>query len=510
MSAAAVHKADADALARGAGVNFIGSFGRISRGVSYMLIAWLFGLETLGLFLLAWAAVGFIRIFVSYGQEPAVMLHLGRALADGDEDRGARIVASSLLITAGAGLVGSLLLVLTGSFIATNILTEPRALTAFDAFVFVIPAFGIANSLLAATRTKRVMRYEVMARSLIEPFTFLVGTILSWILDLGLFGLALAQTAALWFSVLACFAFYGSLYPLRGLVRGLARPTEIGRLLRYATPVTGRDIVAHGVTRIDLFIVGHVLNAAAAGVYGIVVELANLARYVRQALEPIFAPLIVEQHYRAERDRLMHTYGNATRWALIVNLAIFGVATLAGGMILRIYGRDFMVGGTALAILVFGQVVNGVFGLSDLLLLMIGRPMLMLGNMTLLLVLIGLLDYAFVHLWGITGAAIGTAGATVLVVFLQVLQVRRKAGVHPLRKPLLKPLLACAGALFLAWVIPLWRLPIEADQIVRTVLFLVFYVIFLLQLGLEEEERRLHRWVKTRLVSTTASAASRR
>ncbi len=510
MSAAAVQRADAATLARGAVVNFIGNFGRLSRAVSFMLIAWLFGAETLGLYLLAWAATEFIRRFVSYGQEPAVVFYLSRALADNDDERGARIVASSLLITLATGVAGGLFLWCAKGFVATTLLTEPRTLLAFSPFVFAIPSFGIIGTLLAATRAKKVMRYEVIARSFVEPFTLLVGTILAWAFDLGLFGLALAQTTALWLSALVCFTLYGSLYSLRGLLRGLKRPTEIARIVRYATPVAGRDVLAQGVARIDLFIVGHVLDAAAAGVYGIAVEVASLSRYARQALEPIFAPLIVEQHYRAERERLSHTYRNATRWALLVNLVVFGIAALAGGTFLKIYGSAFAAGGTALAILVLGQTINGVFGLSEMMLLMIGRPALTLANVTLLLTLIGTLDYTFVHLWGITGAAIGTASATAFVVFLQVLQVRRRVGVHPLRKALVKPLLACSGALLLSWIVPLWKLPADVDHLLRAALFVALYFILLMQLGLEEEERRLHKWVKAHFAWTAPSASTRR
>jgi len=510
MSAAAAYKADAEALARGAVINFLGNFGRVSRALSLMLIAWLFGADVLGLYVLAWATTDFLRRFVSFGQEPAVVYYLSWALNDGDHERGARVVGSSLIIVLVTGALGSLLLWSGMDFISYHVLTEPRLVTAFKAFALALPAVGIASVFIAATRAKKVMKYEVLARSFVEPFVLLVGTVFAWRMEAGLLGLAMAQTAAFWCSALACVFFYRSLYSLPLLGRALAQPTEIPRLLHYSTPVAAKDVLAQGVARIDLFLVGHFLSAATAGVYGMVLEVASLSKYVRQALEPIFGPLVVEQHHRAEQDRLRYTYRNATRWALLINLGFFGIAALVGSTILRVYGNEFAAGGTALAILVFGQVVNGAFGLSEMMLLMVGRPALMLGDMALLLGLIGALDYAFIQIWGLTGAAIGTAGATILVVLLQVLQVRVSAGVHPWRKALLKPVFACLGALFLAWILPLWQLPTAPESIIRAVLFAAFYLVFLRQLGLEPEERRFGQWIKTKLGWRLASAAVRR
>ncbi|HRU24659.1 MAG TPA: hypothetical protein P5569_11995, partial [Candidatus Latescibacteria bacterium] len=61
--AARTHRSDAALLARGAIVNLLGNIGRLSRAFSLMLIAWLFGAEALGLYVLAWATTEFLRRF---------------------------------------------------------------------------------------------------------------------------------------------------------------------------------------------------------------------------------------------------------------------------------------------------------------------------------------------------------------------------------------------------------------------------------------------------------------
>jgi O-antigen/teichoic acid export membrane protein len=499
MSAAAAHRTDAALLARGAIVNLLGSIGKFSRAFSLMLIAWLFGADVLGVFMLAWATTEFLRRFVSYGIEPTLVYQLGRAVAARDNAEVSRIVASSLVLVLATGILGSLILWSGMDFLSEVVLKDARLLQAFAPFVFVVPAFGISSVFLSATRARKVMRFEIIARSFVEPMGLLLGTSLSWFFNIGLAGLAVSQTATFWISALVSAYFYGTQFPLKDLVRAVRRPSALKSVTKYATPIAAKDIVAQGVARIDFFLVGHFLSSTFVGVYGIVQELAMLSKYVRLALEPILAPIVAEQHHLADQDRLHRTYANATRWALLVNLAIFGVAVIAGDTVLSVYGSAFVAGGTALAILALGQVINGAFGLSETVLLMVGRPGLMLGDMTLLFIMIGLFDYVAIQLWGLTGAAIGTATATAFVVLLQVRQARKKAGVHPWSWALLKPVTACGLALLIAMVVPLGHLSVAVDNAVRAAAFLCMYAFLLTQFGLEAEERHFGAWLKARL-----------
>jgi O-antigen/teichoic acid export membrane protein len=490
MSAEAVDRSDAAILARGAIVNLLGSVGRISRALSMFLIARFFGVEILGLYAMAWIFIEFVGRFVTFGQDPVVVYFMSRARSDGDEDAGARVVASSLIIVSVAAIGAMLAILATTQIIAELLLNDPEVVLALRPMALALPAVGMMVVLLAATRSRKVMKYHVLARSFIEPFALLIGTVIAWSLDAGLVGLAIAPAAAMWIALIASVFFYRALFPLKPVFAAFLRPGRIGDMLRYSLPTVGRDMLAYGVSKVDFFMVGHFLGMAAAGIYNIVLEVAYLAKKVRQALEPILAPLVAEQHHLADRMRLKLTYGRATRWALVINLAYLGIAVLAGAVILNIYGDAFTAGKWALAILVMGQVINGAFGLSEMMLMMTGRPGLMFGNMAILLGLISLLNYVFIQIWGLTGAAAGTAAATVIVSLIQVIQVNRSAGVHPIRMALVKPVVACGVALTAAAFFPLWSMIGVMDQIMRAAIFLVFYFALLNVFGLEPEEKR--------------------
>ncbi len=508
-AAEAIHASDAATLARGAGVNLLGNIGRLSRALAMLLIARHFGVDLLGLYAMSLVAVEFAGRFVVFGQDPAVVYFLSRARTAGDEDAAARVVGSSLVLVTVAGLIATSVIWFGAGFVADHFLNEPETVLALRPMAFMLMPLGILSVLLAATRANKVMKYNVLARSFVEPFALLVGVAAAASFGGGLAELALAPAIAAGITAVVSVVFYRRLFSIRSLLPAFFRPDYLRDLVRYAVPTAGRDLLAYGVGRADFFMVGHFLGMAAAGIYNMVIEVAYLIKDVRQAVEPILAPLVAEQHYLADRDRLNMTYGRATRWALLINLAYFGVAALAGNAILAIYGNAFAAGGWALAALVLGQVISGAFGLSEMMLMMIGRPGLMFGNMAMLFALIAGLDYVFIQLWGLTGAAIGTATATAFVSFVQVAQVKLSAGVHPLRASLLKPVVACGAAIAVAWFLPLWSMPWIVDQILRALVFAAGYFALLNVFGLEPEEQRVSNWVFQRLGLVAFSRAVR-
>ncbi|HDS73966.1 MAG TPA: flippase [Firmicutes bacterium] len=488
MSATAV-RGDAETLARGAATNLLGNLGSLSQALAMFVIARAFGAQVLGLYALAWMLVRIIARLVGLGLDPAIVYHLNRVTADDEQDREGQLVGTSSLLVVIASVISGVILWLGMDLVAYGIFDEPRLVIAYRAFVFALPAMGLTGVLLAATRARKVMKYQVIAMSFVQPFSFLMGSLVAWRIDGGLAALAIAQTAAVWITTGVSVLFYGTIFRIGPLIRGFFRPTEVAGLLRYGLPLAGKGMLALAVTRTDLFLVGHFLGAAAAGIYSLAADVAQLIRMARMALEPILGPLVAEQHHRADRDRLSATYGRATRWALIVNLALSGVVAIAGETILSLYGKTFTAGAFALAILLLGQVIAGAFGLSEMMLTMIGHPTLVFGNMALLLGLIGVLDYAFIQLWGLAGAAIGTASATILVTLVQVRQVRKRTGMHPWRFAILRPAVAFICAVTPALFVPLPTMHTAVDQIIRSVAFLLLYVVFLSRFGLETEDR---------------------
>ncbi|HPC45456.1 MAG TPA: oligosaccharide flippase family protein, partial [Candidatus Latescibacteria bacterium] len=258
--AARTHRSDAALLARGAIVNLLGNIGRLSRAFSLMLIAWLFGAEALGLYVLAWATTEFLRRFVSYGIEPTIVYKLGPLLVSHDDTRIAQTIASSLVLVGVTSLVGSLALYFGAPFIANTVLREPRLVEVLPVFVFAMPAFAVTSVFLAATRAKKIMRFEIIARSFVEPFVLLLGTLVAWAAKTGVTGLVVAQTSAFWISAFFCAYFYATQFPLRALLAALRRPSRLAGVFHFATPVAAKDVIAQGVARIDLFLVGHLLD----------------------------------------------------------------------------------------------------------------------------------------------------------------------------------------------------------------------------------------------------------
>ncbi len=499
MTAAEAERQDTANLARGAGVTILGNIGRVGHAVTGLLIARVYGAEVLGFYALAWLVFSLAGRVVLLGQDPAIQYFMGRSLADDDADEAGRTVGSSVVLVVAIGVLMWAVVHVGLSLLAPGSLGDPRLATAISGLALALPASGALAVLLSATRARKVMTHWVIVRSFVEPLASLLGMLVVWQTGGGIHSLAVAKAISIWIATAAALYCYRRLYSLADLAKGLLRPDRIPRLVRYSLPAAGKELVALGASRTDLFLVGYLIGPAMAGIYTVVLEVSYLINKVRQALEPMLAPLVAEQHHLDDRGRMKNTYGRATRWALMLNMAGLGIAILAGSTILGIYGDAFLVGWLALMFLVVGQVIYSSFGMSEMMLMMTGRPNLMLMNWTILLVLVATFDYALIPVWGLTGAAIGTASASIAVTFVQVSQVRRAVGIHPFRTALLKPILSCLVAALLAWFVPLWDMPENVAQITRAVLFVVVYLILLSQYGLDPEERRVGGWIRSRL-----------
>ena len=488
----AAERSDTAILARGAVINILGNVGRLSRAFSLYLIASLFGADILGYYLLSWAVVDFLGKISAAGQEMTAVRFISPALADEDNAGATRLAGSAIVIVAAVTVAIGGALWLSAQAVAA-LFSEPVLVVPIRIMALAIPAHGARNLFLAFTRAKKIMQYEMLTRSFIEPFGLLFGTVVAWVLDGGLVGVALAQAFSLVCSGGAAMLFYFRTYRTTGLFSAILSPSEASRLARYGLPIMGRDVMSMGITRADLFLVGYFLDATAYAIYGMVQQFLSFMRFSRQGIEPILAPLISEQHHRGDSERLGSTYVRATRWALTVNLIFLGLSIFAGAAVLSIFNTDttdFTAGAAALALLFTGQLAYGALGLSESILMMTGRPGLTLINNGLMVIVTSCVGYVLIPLLGVTGAALGTMTAMVLVIGIQVVQAYRATGAHPFGKSLAKPAVAFGGAALLVWLIPGVCDSVFFDGIVHGVLFLIWYLVFLVALGLEEDERR--------------------
>jgi O-antigen/teichoic acid export membrane protein len=182
---------------------------------------------------------------------------------------------------------------------------------------------------------------------------------------------------------------------------------------RTALAMSSTTAFAVVLQRFDLILVGIVLGATDAGVYGAAVRAAIVMSLGLGAMNVAFAPIISRLHALDDPERLRRGVTRSTRLIFVVTL-IAGIAMIgAATPLLGLIGSQFSEGADALRILCLAWVVNAAAA-SNTLLLMMTRYERAAAIITAIAVGVNIvLNLILIPLWGIIGAAVAMLGAQI-------------------------------------------------------------------------------------------------
>ena len=431
---------DAIDLARGTGVNLLGNLGKISRPVTFMFAGRVFGAEALGLFLLAWSVVDFLSKLAVFGLDVSIVKYVTRHRLKEAPDEVYAALGQAFTLGLTASLCVTMGLALLAPWIAEALFDKPHLTWPLVVLSLCIPFLAASYILLGATKALRIMRFDIYCRNIVEPFTFLLAVLLSSLVWQDGRGLSLAQSLAFLASAAAAFAFFTRHFPVGRCLRSMSLGSFRSPLAGMAFPVSIYNVLNVFASRLDLFILGYFMPVGRVGVYGIAKEVAVLIKKFRQACEPMFLPVVSEQIQAQERDRLHDTLATAARWTLAVSLPFLGILAVSGHTVLALFGSAFVAGTAAALLLALANLVNSVFGFSEFVLLMSGRPYLNLINTVIVVAITGLVGVLLIPSHEILALPLAALLAFCVVNAVRLIQVKLLAGVHPFRWGMAKPI----------------------------------------------------------------------
>ncbi|HJY05748.1 MAG TPA: oligosaccharide flippase family protein, partial [Bryobacteraceae bacterium] len=188
--------------------------------------------------------------------------------------------------------------------------------------------------------------------------------------------------------------------------------TEAKQLLAYGAPISVYQMFNAFILRLDVIMLGWFIGRApgvtlaTVGVYSVTVGLASNLRKVNQTFNPIFAPVVAGMTATGDQQRAAATYARLAEWMLWILLPSVAVMTLAGSVILLIYGPAFMQGGAWLGIVGIACATNAFVSLGETV-IMVQRPHLNLLNSSVTCAIAFGANLWLIPRFGVTGAAFG-------------------------------------------------------------------------------------------------------
>ena len=308
------------------------------------------------------------------------------------------------------------------------------------------------TALIAAfLQASGALRQYTIVQTLLEPalrFTALIALVLvstSWL-------------APIWsYTISILLTFVVGLALIRNDVQSPIHRidwTDGYRGLAYSLPVMLAFALQYATIFVNVAIVNRLASVQAAGIFSAAVRVSMLCLWAQLAFCAPLLPLIANalEHDRAQ---LRSLYQRMVRFVMFVNVPLLAALFVGRTAVMELFGKEFVIGATALAWMVAGQLINTATAAIETMLPLGGKPTLGLTNNIFQLLGNVVLAWWLVPQVGVTGAGLAVGVSVIITNCIRTYQVWHRWGVSPFSRGLL--LTVACGAL----VVSVWELVLK-------------------------------------------------
>lgn len=476
-------------VAKGSSTAFIGMLG--GRGLKFLLALFLgrfLGASLYGIYELA------LSVLVLSGSLSMLGLQSGvvKFVANYHELRKEALVKGTLISSLSIPFLTSLLIAvlifLCSHWIASEIFHVPQLENVLRMLAFGIPFYSLTMMTSFAARGFKAIGYEIIIKSFGLPLITGISVGIAFFLGSRLQGAIYGTLIGYVFSSLIGLYLVFKLFP--NILSGVSAIFETRKLLRFSLPLSVIFITVGLSAEFNRIIVGAFGSMADVGIYSAAARIGTQLSIILLAINTIVGPMVSAAFAKRDFQTIEALYKLTARWALIFTIPATCLIIFWSQPLLSMFGREFQSGTGILVILCLSRLVGSANGSNGIILQMTERQDLdMINNLIALFINI-VVAVILVRPLGALGAAIGIAGATVIVNIIKTIQIYILMRTHPFSKGYFKPCIAGVVALLGLLI----SFHFFADNtlhghVIATTIFLVLYLSSLWLAGLEYIDR---------------------
>lgn len=402
-----------------------------------------------------------------FGMDSAMLWLLPR-LSDDNPAALRRAVLIAVAVAGAAGAICGLVLTAVAGIFGAR-LSQDGVADALAATAWALPLAAMMLTGLAASRALGGVAAYVLIGSVGLPVSRVVLVALAASLGLSTSGIAI------WWAIPLAFAFAASAVVVTRQLRAPATsvrhdasapPTTATlrhRIIRFGLPRVASALLEQLLLWLDVVVVGIIAGPAAAGIYGAASRFVLAGMVVDTAVRVVVSPSFSRLSHRGDTAGIAEVFRTATSWLVLFSTPVYLLLAIFAPVPLSLLGPEFAAGEPVVLILCLGAVVTFLAGNVHSVLLMSGRSGLAAQNKAIAVGTNVALLVLLVPHWGVTGAAVAWASATLLDALMASVQVRTvlrlplplSSGVRPLAVALLTvgvPALTCRLLLGATWL----------------------------------------------------------
>ncbi|MFL6844453.1 MAG: lipopolysaccharide biosynthesis protein [Allosphingosinicella sp.] len=352
-------------ILRGARITWAGFAVRLAARLLLIFVAArLFGAAAFGAYAVAAASIELAVGVGSLGTKKTLFQLLDRH-GDGKVRPSAHVLLDSALLVGGVSLTLSALIA-AAALASPAGLIAPGTATALVLLAPMVAGQALLDLFLAATRWTHVVRHEVVARSLIEPWALLAACLAAWLVGWRAEGLAIGYGVGTLAAL--SYAAWAARRRIGGFALASWRPDRrrLLAVVRGSADNTANDFFNTLYTRVDLYLVGILLGEAAAGVYGMARQIVAPLRQIRQSFDGLLIPLAARSLEAGGARGAGEALASATRLVLVLQLPLLLAFFAAGRPFLAWIGPGFAAAYWALVALAAAETLQAALSIGDL------------------------------------------------------------------------------------------------------------------------------------------------
>ncbi|MFP9190917.1 flippase [Natronosalvus vescus] len=434
------HDEGVSTLAKQGSITFVGN---VINGVLafaiVMLMTRFVSPSVYGLWVLATSVILFLQVFANLGLPLAIDYFVPQYLED-DEPGKAKGVVVQVTATV---LVTSALVALFLAIAAEQIsvfFREPSLQVALLLLTVTIPLLAIYNVLLKSFYSIKKLQYRVIMRDLVRPIVRFVVTAVMLLAGFGLLGLVAGYVVGLFVAITVGAILFT--YRAWQIMSATFEPVAPGPLVKYSVPLAMTSVVFVLMGHVDYFVLGFFLDSEDVGFYRVGYMLGSGLMIIFNSLSPVFKPLIAET--RDDTALVQERFRVAARWIAGITLPFAIIVGLGASSFLAVmYTPQYTAASAVVALLAAAFLFNVTFGGPDGTLLQgMGYSRIVFANTLTLFVTNFVVSFLLVPIYGINGAAIGSATALFVVGFLTLGELYYLDRIHPFTRDFAKVVFA--------------------------------------------------------------------
>lgn len=461
--------------------------------LSRVLMARYLSVSDYGVFSLSYVIITLLAVVSLLGLDAGLSRQIAFYKKDDGSSKIGVIVRSSLIITIVASLVFGLLLFVLADFISVAFFQTQELATPLKIVSIGLPFLTLLLLFVSVYRGFDRADAKVYFSDLMKNVLFVIFLAVGILLRLSLEFILIGFVLAVAISCVGIVTLTFRKPPMDNLsIR--AQPTRglNKELLFFSMPLLVLALYSLIVNWTDTIVLGYFRTTVDVGIYNAALPIALFIPILLNGMSYIYMPVLSELHSQKKLNEMRRMYVITTKWVFALTYPVFLVVVLFPKPVLSLlFGTDYVVGSTALQILVIGFFVHTFLGLNASTLLSLGETKYLMWASAISSVANIILNVVLIFWLGILGAAIATTLSLVLLNIFISSKCYHGYQIHPFTRKYLSPILVSIPAILVIYTIVSLLVGVESVWLLPVFLFIflaIYFVSVLLTKAFDRED----------------------